>query len=290
MRSVRPWRNQPDIDGAIGETQRNISIMSTSEHGFDPARRRPGNLVIEEGLRSYMLRVYNYMAGGVALSGIVAYVIYSLAVTTDPALAASSASTTLTLRPGLFLTPFGYALFATPLLLLVVLAPLGFVVFLAWRVEKLSPEAAQMAFWMFAAVMGASLSAIFLRYTGTSIARVFFVTAASFAALSLYGYVTARDLSGWGAFLIMGVIGLVIASLVNLFLRSSGVQFAISIIGVLVFAALTAYDTQRIKRLYYTVAGNAAAAKKAAIMGALSLYLDFINMFTSLLYLFGDRE
>jgi len=265
--------------------------MSRSGHGFDPVTRsRPANVATDEGLRSYMLRVYNYMAGGVALSGVVAYAIYALAITNDPAAAASSGNTAVALRPGLFLTPFGHALFATPLMLLVVLAPLGFVLFLAWRVEKLSVEAAQAAFWMFAAVMGASLSTIFLRYAATSIAQVFFITAAAFAALSLYGYTTALDLSGWGAFLIMGVIGLVVASLVNLFLQSSAVQFAISIIGVLVFSALTAYDTQRTKELYYTVAGNASAAGKAAIMGALSLYLDFINMFTSFLYLFGDRE
>ncbi len=230
------------------------------------------------------------MAGGVALSGIVAYAIYALSVTNDPSLAASSGNTAVALRPGMFLTPFGYALFATPLLFLIIIAPLGFVLFLSWRIEKLSVEAAQIAFWMFAAVMGASLSSIFLRYTAMSIAQVFFITATAFAGLSLYGYTTARDLSGWGAFLIMGVIGLVVAMLVNLFLQSSAVQFAISVIGVLIFAGLTAYDTQRIKELYYTVAGNAAAAGKAAIMGALSLYLDFINMFTSFLYLFGNRE
>lgn len=265
--------------------------MSTSGHSYDPPTRpRPGDMATDEGLRAYMLSVYNYMAGGVALSGLVAYAIYSLAVTNDPAFAANAGSSALQLRPGMYLTSFGYTLFGTPLMFLVLIAPLGFVLFLAWRVERLSVETAQLAFWMFAAVMGASLSTIFLRYTATSITQVFLITAAAFAGLSLYGYSTARDLSGWGAFLIMGVIGLVVASLVNLFLQWSSVQFAISVIGVLIFSALTAYDTQRIKELYYIVAGNASATGKAAIMGALSLYLDFINMFTSFLYLFSDRE
>jgi uncharacterized protein len=149
---------------------------------------------------------------------------------------------------------------------------------------------AQIAFWLFAAAMGVSLSSIFLVYTGQSITQVFFVTAAAFGGLSLYGYTTRTDLSGWGSFLIMGVIGIVVAGLVNLFLQSSALQFAISVIGVLVFAGLTAYDTQRIKDGYYEVAGNVAAASKAAIMGALNLYLDFINMFVMMLQLFGNRE
>jgi FtsH-binding integral membrane protein len=265
--------------------------MSMSDHGLEPAnRRQPANMAIDEGLRSYMLRVYNYMAGGVALSGVVAYVIYAMSVSNDPAFAVDPGNTAAALRPGLYLTPFGYALFATPLMLLIALAPLGFVLFLAWRVDRMSVEGAQLAFWLFAAVMGASLATIFLRYTATSIAQIFFITATAFAALSLYGYTTSRDLSGWGAFLIMGVIGLVVASVVNLFLQSSAVQFAVSVIGVLIFSALTAYDTQRIKQLYYTVAGDASAAGKTAIMGALSLYLDFINLFVSLLHIFGDRE
>jgi FtsH-binding integral membrane protein len=154
----------------------------------------------------------------------------------------------------------------------------------------MSVGAAQIAFWAFAGAMGLSLSSIFLVYTGQSITQVFFVTAAAFAALSLYGYTTKKDLSGMGSFLIMGVFGLVIAGLVNIFLQSSALQFAISAIGVLVFAGLTAYDTQQIKDNYYAVAGDAAAAGKAAIMGALNLYLDFINMFTSLLQLFGNRD
>jgi FtsH-binding integral membrane protein len=164
------------------------------------------------------------------------------------------------------------------------------VFYLSFRVNKMSVSSAQTAFWLFAAVMGVSLSSIFLVFTGQSITQVFFVTAGAFAGLSLYGYTTRKDLSGWGSFLIMGVIGIIIAALLNLFLQSSGLQFAISVIGVLVFAGLTAYDTQQIKDGYYEVRNNAEAVAKGAIMGALSLYLDFINMFTSLLSLFGSRE
>ncbi len=171
-----------------------------------------------------------------------------------------------------------------------VFAPLAFVLFLSFRVYKMSPGATQVAYWAFAAVMGASLSTILLRYTGQSIARVFFISAATFGALSLYGYTTKKDLTGWGNFLIMGVIGLIIAGLVNIFMQSSALQFAISAIGVLVFAGLTAYDTQTIKDHYYEIAHDGALATKGAVMGALNLYLDFINIFQSLLGLAGDRE
>jgi FtsH-binding integral membrane protein len=254
------------------------------------AAARPGTEVVDEGLRSYMLSVYNYMAAGVALTGVVAYLIFNFAVTTDPALAMDTGGRVLALRRGLYLTPFGQAIFATPLVWVLIFAPLAFVFYLSWRISRMSVGSAQIAFWLFAAVMGASLSTIFLRFTATSITQVFFVTAAAFGALSLYGYTTRKDLSGWGSFLIMGVIGIIIASLVNLFLQSSALQFAISVIGVLAFAGLTAYDTQRIKDTYYEVAGDMAAGTKAAILGALNLYLDFINMFISLLQLFGNRE
>ena len=243
--------------------------------------------VIDQGLRSYMGRVYNYMAAGIALTGLVAYLVYSLAVTSDPTLAAQG------MRPlsrGLFYTAFGKTLFGTPLVWVLMLAPLAMSFFLAFRIYKMSVTGAQIAFWMFAAVMGASLSTIFIRFTGESITKVFFITAATFGALSLYGYTTKKDLSGWGTFLFMGVIGLIIASLVNIFLQSPAMQFAISCIGVLVFAGLTAYDTQQIKDHYYEVAHDVALATKGASMGALNLYLDFINMFTSMLQLFGDRE
>lgn len=245
---------------------------------------------VDEGLRAYMLRVYNYMAAGVALTGLVAYMIFNYAVTTDPALAAQAGDRLIALHRGMYLTSFGQMIFATPLKYVLIFAPLAFVFFLSFRIYQMSVGAAQTAFWLFAAVMGASLSSIFLVYTATSITQVFFVTAAAFGGLSLWGYTTKRNLSGWGSFLIMGVIGIVVAALVNLFLQSSALQFAISVIGVLVFAGLTAYDTQRIKDGYYEVMGDVAATTKAAIMGALSLYLDFINMFTMLLSLFGNRE
>jgi FtsH-binding integral membrane protein len=241
-------------------------------------------VVVDEGLRAYMLSVYNYMAGGVALTGIVAYMLFSMATTGDPSAAAGR------LGNGLLLTEFGRTFYLSPLRWLVMLAPLGFVFFLSFRIQSMSVSAAQTTFWLFAAVMGASLSTIFLVYTGASIARVFFITAAAFASLSLYGYTTKKDLSGWGTFLFMGVIGILIAMLVNLFVQSSALQFAISVIGVLVFAGLTAYDTQRIKDMYFEVAGSAEMAAKAAVMGALSLYLDFINMFTFLLQLFGSQR
>jgi hypothetical protein len=227
---------------------------------------------VDEGLRSYMLGVYNYMAAGVALTGIVAYLTYAMAVQ-DGAL-----------------TPFGQTLYASPLKWVAMLAPLGFVLFLGVRIQQMSIGAAQASFWLFAAVMGISLSSIFLVFTGQSIAQIFFITAATFGALSLWGYTTKRDLSGWGSFLFMGVVGVVIAALVNLFLQSSALMFAISVIGVLVFAGLTAYDTQRIKDGYIELRGNAELVAKGAIMGALSLYLDFINMFVMLLNLFGSRE
>jgi len=244
---------------------------------FDPRYATPAypartSGAVDEGLRSYMLGVYNYMAAGVALTGIAAYLTWSLAVS------------------GGQLTPFGQALYHSPLQYVVMLAPLGFVFFLSFRAERMSVGAAQLTFWLFAAVMGVSLSSIFLVFTGQSITQIFFVTAATFGALSLWGYTTKRDISGWGSFLFMGLVGIILASLVNLFLQSSALQFAVSAIGVLVFAGLTAYDTQRIKDGYYMVAGNAELAAKSAIMGALSLYLDFINMFMMLLNLFGQRD
>lgn len=241
-------------------------------------------VAVDEGLRAYMLTVYNYMAAGVALTGVVAYLLFSAAVTGDPASAVAR------LGNGTMLTEFGRLLYVSPLRWVLMLAPLAFVFFLSFRVYQMSVGGAQLAFWLFAAAMGASLSTIFLVFTGASIARVFFITAATFASLSLWGYTTRKDLTGWGTFLFMGLIGIIVAALVNLFLASSALQFAISVIGVLVFAGLTAYDTQQIKDGYYAVVGNAELAAKTAIMGALNLYLDFINLFTSLLQLFGERE
>lgn len=235
-------------------------------------------VAVDEGLRSYMLGVYNYMAAGVGLTGVVAYIVYALA--------------TVTGADGkvVGLTELGTVLYTSPLKWVVMLAPLAFVFFLGFRIQKMSIATAQMTFWAFAAIMGVSLSSIFLVFTGQSITQVFFVTAASFASLSAWGYMTKRDLSGWGSFLFMGVVGIVIAALVNLFLQSSALTFAISVIGVLVFAGLTAYDTQRIKDEYLVIRHDSAMVAKAAIMGALSLYLDFINMFMMLLQLFGNRE
>jgi uncharacterized protein len=231
--------------------------------------------VVDQGLRAYMLRVYNYMAIGVAITGVVAYLVYAMAVQQTAG--------------GLALTSFGQFIFAGPFKWVVIFAPLALVFFISARINSMSVSGAQIAFWIFAALMGASISSIFLVYAGESIARVFFITAASFGALSLWGYTTSRDLSGWGSFLFMGLIGVIIASLVNLFIGSTALQFAISVIGVLVFAGLTAYDTQSIKEMYY-VGDDGTVAGRKAVMGALRLYLDFINLFMLLLQLFGNRR
>ena len=219
---------------------------------------------IDVGLRQYMLRVYNYMSGGLALTGVVAYLV----------------GTNETMLQ---------AIYGTPLRWVVMLAPLGFVLFFSVRINKMSAGAAQAVFWAFAAAMGLSLSYIFAVYTGASITRVFFITAGTFAAMSLYGYTTKRDLTAWGSFLFMGLIGIIIAMVVNLFLQSSALNFAVSVIGVLVFVGLTAYDTQKIKEMYIESDGAAVMTKKA-IMGALNLYLDFINLFMMLLRLFGSMR
>jgi FtsH-binding integral membrane protein len=228
---------------------------------------------IDQGLRAFMLGIYNNMALGLAVTGIVAYGAFVAAIDQTGNL-----------------TAFGQAIYASPLRWVVMLAPLAFVFGLSAGVNRLQPATARLVFLAFAAVMGLSMSSIFLVFTGTSIARTFFVAAASFGALSLYGYTTKRDLTGMGSFLFMGVIGLVIAMLVNLFLASSALQFAISVIGVLVFAALTAYDTQRLKNTYAFVAGDQVAAGRASIIGALQLYLDFINLFMFLLQFMGNNR
>ena len=220
---------------------------------------------IDEGLRRYMLRVYNYMTLGLALTGVVAF-------------AMSNSQTAMQVV-------FGNQLLAW----VVMLAPLAFVLVISFGINKLSTPVVQLLFWAFAGVMGLSLSSIFIVYTGTSIARVFFITASVFAAMSLYGYTTKKDLSGWGTFLFMGLIGIIIASIVNIFLASSMMHFIISIAGVLVFTGLTAYDTQNIKA-EYQISDSGEIAEKKAISGALRLYLDFINLFIMLLHLFGSRE
>ena len=219
---------------------------------------------IDAGLREYMMKVYNYMTSGLAISGLVAW-----GFSKSPALMG--------------------AIYGTALQWVVMLAPLGFIFFLGARFQKMSLSAAQMTFWAFAAVMGMSMSYIFIVFTGVSIVRVFLITCSTFAAMSIYGYTTKRDLTKLGSFLIMGLIGIILASIVNIFMQSSAMQFIISCVGVLVFVGLTAYDTQKIKSTYYAVAGTNFAGK-AAIMGALTLYLDFINLFVMLMQLFGQRR
>ena len=240
---------------------------------------------VDAGLRAYMLRIYNYMSIGLAITGLAALGIYMAAVTTDPA------ATAYHFRD-LSLTSFGYAMYFSPLKWLFMLAPLVMVFAISAGINRLQPATSQMLFWAFSALMGVSLSSIFLVYTHTSIVRVFFITAATFGALSLYGYTTKRDMTGMGSFLFMGLIGIVIASFVNIFLGSSMLQFVVSVGGVLVFAGLTAWDTQRLKNEYvygYASAGG-DVAERAAITGALSLYLNFINLFTLLLQLLGQRD
>ncbi|MBY0611370.1 MAG: Bax inhibitor-1/YccA family protein [Beijerinckiaceae bacterium] len=234
---------------------------------------------VDQGLRSYMLGVYNNMVVGLGITGLVALGLYL----------ASVVSPGVTIRSGAQLTEFGRFLYLSPFKYVLIFAPLAVVFFLSFKVSSMSVSAARVTFYVYAALMGASLSIIGLVYAHESIARVFFITAASFGALSLYGYTTKRDLSGMGSFLMMGMFGLIIASLVNIFLASSGLQWAISIIGVLLFAGLTAYDTQNIKEMYYEGDGYAVAEKKS-ILGALQLYMDFIGMFQFLMSIMGNRE
>ena len=233
---------------------------------------------IDEGLRAYMLTVYNYMASALALTGLAAYVtantqtLYSLLYTFAQT---SDGQVILTGMTGL-----GYV---------AMFAPLGLVFFLGFGINRMKASTAQMVFWIYSALVGVSLASILFQYTGVSIAKTFFVTAAAFGGLSLYGYTTKKNLSGMGSFLIMGLFGLIIASIVNIFLQSSAMEFIISVVGILIFAGLTAYDTQKIKLMYLQGERSETATKKA-IMGALALYLDFINMFLFLLRFMGNRE
>jgi uncharacterized protein len=249
---------------------------------------------IDAGLRAYMLRVYNYMVLGLVITGVTALGIYMLSVTDDVTAAARAVrggtEVPARLAGSMYLTPLGYAVFVSPLKWAVILSPLALVFGLSFGIERLRPAAAQLLFWIFAALMGVSLGSIFMVYTHTSVVRVFFITAASFGALSLWGYTTQRDLTGMGSFLIMGLFGIVIAGLVNIFLASSAMHWIISVVGVLVFAGLTAWDTQRLKNEYIYGAMDGDTAERTAIMGALSLYLDVVNLFTMLLQLLGQRE
>jgi len=233
--------------------------------------------VIDEGLRAYMLKVYNYMASGILITGFISLFLFKLSVVTsaDGSIAG--------------LTSVGNALYNSALMWVVMLAPLGVVFYMSFGIRKMSAAKAQGTFWVFAALMGASLSSIFLIYTGASITRVFFITAGTFGSMSIYGYTTKRDLTKFGSFLMMGLFGIIIASIVNMFMKSTMMYYVISILGVLIFVGLTAYDTQKIKNMYLASDSGEMMGKKA-VMGALTLYLDFINLFIMLLRLFGQRR
>ena len=241
------------------------------------AATRETAAVMDEGLRAYMLKVYNYMATGILLTGIVALITFKMSVVTNDA--------------GLIvgLTQIGNAIYMSGLKWIVMLAPLGIVFYMSFGINKMTAAKAQTTFWIFAALMGLSLSSILLVYTGMSVTRVFFICSATFGAMSIYGYTTKRDLTKLGSFLMMGLIGIIIASIVNIFMKSSMMYFVISILGVLIFVGLTAYDTQKIKNMY-SVSDTGELMGKKAVMGALTLYLDFINLFIMLLRLFGQRR
>ncbi|OIQ24619.1 MAG: hypothetical protein BM562_18025 [Alphaproteobacteria bacterium MedPE-SWcel] len=256
---------------------------------FDTIRSTVGarSAEIDAGLRAHMNKVYGTMSVGTLITFLAAWAIAGLSVTTDPSAAAAQ------LSADSYLTSFGYAIYASPLKWVIMFAPLAFVFFgFGAAMKRLPAAGVQLVFYGFAALMGLSISSIFVVFTGESIAQVFLVTSIAFAGLSLVGYTTKKDLSAMGTFLIMGVIGLIVASVVNMFLQSSAMGFAISVLGVLIFAGLTAYDTQKIKTTYLEMAhtGDQEWLGKAAIMGALNLYLDFINMFMFLLQLLGNRE
>ena len=233
--------------------------------------------IIDQGLRAYMLKVYNYMASGVLLTGFIALLFFKLSVVTGDT------------GEIIGLTSFGSTIYTSGLKWVLMLAPLGVVFYMSFNIAKMNVAKAQTTFWIFAALMGASLSSIFLIYTGASITRVFFITAGTFGAMSIYGYTTNRDLTKLGSFLMMGLFGIIIASIVNIFMKSSMMYFVISILGVLIFVGLTAYDTQKIKNMYLARDSGELIGKKA-VMGALTLYLDFINLFIMLLRLFGQRR
>ena len=252
--------------------------MSDFDRNYAAPSRGVGTdraVAIDQGLRAYMIRVYNYMAMGVALTGVVAWFTFNAAVTETAG--------------RLVLTPFGQTIYSGPATIVLFLGTLGLVFLISWRIDRLQPSTAFALFMVYAALLGLMLSSIFLAYTGASITRVFFISAASFGALSLYGYTTQRDLSPIGSFLTMGLIGLIIAMVVNMFLKSTGLDFVISAAGVLIFAGLTAWDTQKIKEMFDPQEDGTAIGRKA-VMGALTLYLDFINLFLFMLRFLGDRR
>ena len=240
-------------------------------------RSSASEAIIDEGLRAYMLKVYNYMGSGVLLTGVIALMFFKMAVVTSNG------------GEIIGLTNFGNSIYNSGLKWVIMLAPLAVVFYMSFGIAKMSAAKAQTTFWVFAALMGASLSSIFLMYTGASITRVFFITAGTFGAMSIYGYTTKKDLTKLGSFLMMGLFGIIIASVVNIFMKSTMMYFVISILGVLIFVGLTAYDTQKIKNMYMASDSGELMGKKA-VMGALTLYLDFINLFIMLLRLFGQRR
>ncbi len=252
--------------------------MSDFDRNYAAARSGVGAdraVAIDQGLRAYMIRIYNYMAMGVALTGVAAWLTFQAAVTEQAG--------------RLVLTSFGQMIFSGPAVIVLFLGTLGLVFLISWRIDRLQPSTAFALFMVYAALLGVMLSSVFLTYTGASITRVFFISAASFGALSLYGYTTQRDLSPIGSFLIMGLIGLLIAMVVNIFLKSTGLDFVISAAGVLIFAGLTAWDTQKIKEMYDPMEDGTIVGRKS-VMGALTLYLDFINLFLFMLRFLGDRR
>jgi FtsH-binding integral membrane protein len=256
----------------MSDFDRNLSAA----RGFGADRA----VAIDQGLRAHMIRVYNYMAAGVALTGVIAWLAYQ---------AAGGDAIRIVGRTIIGATPFGQAILGGPLMWVLLFLPLGLVFFLSWRIGTLQASTARLLFFVYAGLLGLGLTSIFVVYTDGSIARVFFLTAASFGALSLWGYTTQRSLDAMGSFLIMGLFGLMLAMVVSFFFPSGALQFAISVLGVLIFAGLTAWDTQKIKEFYDPMDDGTIAGRKA-VMGALSLYLDFINMFLFMLRLFGDRR
>jgi hypothetical protein len=256
----------------MSDFDRNLATARTGD--------RTDQVAIDAGLRAHMIRVYNYMASGVALTGVVSWLTYQAAG--GDAIEVAGGQIT-------GLTAFGQAIFSGPLTIVLFLGTLGLVFFMSYRINRLSVGTALSLFFIYAGLLGLMLSSVFLAYTGASITRVFFISAATFGAMSLWGYTTQRALTGFGSFLFMGLIGIIIAMVVNIFLRSSGLDWAISVLGVLIFVGLTAYDTQRIKEMYSAMDDGTIAGRKA-VMGALSLYLDFINLFLMMLRLFGGRR
>ena len=256
--------------------------MSDFDRNYAAATRGVGadREVIDAGLRAYMIRIYNYMAMGVALTGVAAWLAYTMAGGDAIVIRGNQIAN---------LTPFGQMIYSTVGLIVMFVGTFGLVMLISFMINRLSPAMALGLFMLYAALLGVFLSTIFIQYTGTSITRVFFISAASFGALSLYGYTTKRDLSPIGAFLVMGLIGLIIAMVVNMFWQNGMMAFIISVVGVLIFAGLTAWDTQKIKEMYDVNEDGTITARKA-VMGALTLYLDFINLFLFMLRLLGDRR